>query len=267
MRSHRAKRGLIIPLLIIIVAVILIVSLGDSGSDTTYSATNFGPHGVSLLYDTLQHIGHPVRTSRTPIDEYTPFNDIYIVIRTNLGNPHIHRNAVYAILDWVQAGGRLIYLEDNTTRAGTVMDNVLQYQLPYFSLGGYFRHYRVGMGEIVTGRAQDVANERLMYEPLAGEIIHSTLIRWGGAEHIVFAQYYNYHIQATDAEKTFFETLPLIIQLVIFQLIIATFTTVCYVGRRFGKPIPMYEEIEREENEFVRAQARLYWKTRKNKGD
>jgi hypothetical protein len=38
-----------------------------------------------------------------------------------------------------------------------------------------------------------------------------------------------------------------------------------HVGKRFGKPVPAYEETEREENEQVRALARLYNKTDRRK--
>jgi len=51
-------------------------------------------------------------------------------------------------------------------------------------------------------------------------------------------------------------------QLFTYQLAIIAALIIWRLGKRFGEPIPFYEEIEREENEHIKALANLYQKSR-----
>lgn len=210
---------------------------------TSFSSSEYG---VSLLYDTLRHMRYPVGILYRPVTENVSVGDAVIIIQPT--NPRPNDAMAADILSWVRRGGRLIYLENSRP---TVMDRALMGE-DYVAFGS-LRWYRVGMGEVVTGRANTVANVNLMEDPAYGEGLVYVLSGWDPGR-IYFAEYYH-GFRRSDST---FNQMPMWLQLVAFQIIIAVVALVWHLGKRFGSPIPLYEEIEREENEQVLTLARLY---------
>ena len=210
---------------------------------TSFSNRNYG---VSLLHDTLQHMQHPIGILYRPIGETVSVNNAVFIIQPT--NPRPNSEITENILNWVRRGGRLIYLDN---RQPTVIDRALGNE--YHATFGSMRIYRLGMGEVMTGRADTVVNVNLMENPIYGNGIAYILTRWN-PDRIYFAEYYHGYRGATGA----FRQLPLWVQLVVIQMVIGTVALVWHLGKRFGVPIPLYEEIEREENEQVLVLARLY---------
>jgi len=210
-----------------------------------YTMFSTGEHGVSLLHDTLTHMRFPVGILYRPVSR-AGLNDAVFVIQPT--NPRIGADGAEEILSWVRRGGRLIFLEN---RQPTVIDRALEHEI-YMPFGS-LRVYQHGMGEIVTGRADSVANVNLLGDTFYGQAFAYILAGWN-PERIYFAEYYHGHRQ----EQSAFQQMPPWLRLAAFQIIIAAAAFVWHYGKRFGRPVPLYEETERGENEQVLTLARLY---------
>ena len=210
---------------------------------TMFSSSEYG---VSLLYDTLRHMRYPMGILYRPVNTSVSVSDVVFIIQPT--NPRPNDAMAADILAWVRLGGRLIYLENSQP---TIIDRVLSGES--YAAFGSLRWYRVGMGEVVTGRANAVANINLMTDSSYGEGIANILASWN-PDRIYFAEYYHGFHQSDSA----FRQMPVWLQLAIFQVLLAALALIWHIGRRFGNPIPLYEEIEREENEQLFNLARLY---------
>jgi len=237
---------------ILVVLAIGIAYFFDTGDGTPYTSSSTGELGASLLYDTLRHMGYGVRVSYRPLTTEISANDVFIIIQPR--TPQVCHCMAEEMREWVRGGGRLIYLCNKDTHF-----------TPYGHDIGDFRLNRLGKGEIISGRATPVTNRSLMDDYTAGEAIQTTLKRWNAEReigNIFFAEYYH----GFRTPETFVGRLPLVIRLLLAQMIILAIISVWYLGKRFGNPVPYYEEVEREENEYVRALAKLYMVSKKGDG-
>jgi len=242
----RWKKLLLI--LIVLGAALFLYFQHTDGVGPPYAPFTTAEMGTSLLYETLERMGYPVHTVRTPLTRYADLRYVYVIIQPF--NPAVTQEMAEDMLDWVRRGGRLIFLH---SRYPTVVDGLLPGNQGRQMNG--FVYYEEGRGSVLTGNAIAVTNETLAFGNAAGgHVLHQVLSTWD-AERIVFSIYY----QGFHAPQTFFSQLPLVLRLVIIQLGIAVLVLLWHFGKRFGKPIPVYTEIEREENEQVRALARLYY--------
>ncbi|MCL2841498.1 MAG: DUF4350 domain-containing protein [Defluviitaleaceae bacterium] len=240
-----------IPLMLIVVAAILVMLFLGRGDGAAYTVGNTADDGVSLLFDTLQHMNYPVSIERNPLDTRASTNDVFLIIQPAIP---LTNAMLTEMLEWVERGGRLIFLQN-----WPVTDIEHLIDTPWQSIGG-FRLYQLGYGEVLTGGSFSLTNQPLMNNPESGRLIHATLYRWN-ADRIIFAEYYH----GFYLEPNFIGSLPLIIRLLLLQILFASIMLVWHLGKRFGKPMPYYEAVEREENEYVRALARLYMKTGKRR--
>jgi hypothetical protein len=240
-------------LLIVFVAFALVILLvwGVRETDAPdYTMFSTGKNGVSLLYDTLKHLGYPVAAGQNPVNENAYVNDVFIIIKPN--NPRVDAEAAERMLAWVRKGGRLIYLDGEFPNA---LDRALEKINIQPVLTGEMHFYILGMGEIFTGNADFILNTRILNETKHGQFIEFVLYEWN-APTVWFAEYYHGYRKP----ENFYSHLPDVVKLALFQLVIITCAVVWHLGKRFGKPQTYYEEIEREENEHVKALANLYWK-------
>ena len=235
-----------LPLFVIAIALFIIAQVGrPRHGGPIYHAGTTGQMGTSLLYDTLRHLDHSTVQRSRPISSSTRLDHVYVIVQP-LSNV-LTRAAAQDILAWVESGGRLILLSNQMTHV----------HLPLTagqSLGNLTLHHH-GHGEILTGRSIPATNAYLMNDPTAGRIIHAVLTRWEPTS-IVFTEYYRNPVQSQGMLSTF----PLIVRLILLQAVITAIVLILYSGRRWGNAIPVYEEIERDENEYVHALARLYMK-------
>ena len=240
---------IIVPALIVIIAAIVLHVFNGNHDGDSFAVNTTGERGASLLYDTLRHMGYPARVSRRPINMGAA-NHMYILIQPHLS--HFDDAKLEAVFDWINSGGQLIFLHNNPM---TVFDAAIPARGAAF---GSLTVYEIGQGILVRGRADQLLNINLMDEADPGVRIEAVL-RSQNAQRVVFAEYY----QTPLAADTFFNSLPPIIRLIMVQLGLLAAIVIWYVGKRFGNPIPYYQEQEREENEHVHALARLYMKTRR----
>lgn len=252
------KAAVAIPVLIIVIAFVLTYFI-DTGDRAAYSSFSTGGHGTSLLFDTLRYMDYPVRTSLKPLTAQTDTDNVYIIIQPR--TPPVTLEMADEMLEWVRRGGRLVFL--CRFHPATIIDRALN--MPGRYIGENFLLYQYGYGKIITGRASIITNNFLMKNYSYGQIIQTTLDRWNAertTENIFFAEYYH----GFHTPQTFVGRVPLVMRLMLLQMVILSIIGLWHLGKRFGNPVPYYEEVEREENEYICALARLYMENDKRKG-
>ena len=239
----------ILPAIIVVIALAISV-LFNTGDDTPFTSSGTGERGASLLFDTLAHMGYGVRAGYRPLTTSISSEDVFVIIQPRM--PRICHCMAEEMLLWVENGGRLVFLcDDHPRTAVNLAENTSGRNV------GDFRLYRHGYGEIITGNATPITNIRLMENAAPGEAIQTTLSRWNSEREIrsiFFAEYYH----GFHSPETFIGRMPVLMRLMFTQMIFFAIVAIWHLGKRFGNPVPFYEEIEREENEHVRALARLY---------
>ena len=236
-------------IIIVLAAAVFLVLQVDNGDGPPYSPFLTDEPGTSLLYDTLQHMGYPVRIGYAPLTRARNTDHVHVIIQPF--NPNITTEMAQEMLAWVYGGGRLLFLHNNLLNA---LNQLLPDSATYTIHG--LDHHRHGAGTVVIGRAQNVTNRMLVDNAAPGAAIHEIIAEWN-ADRVYFMVYYH----GFHPTETMFSELPLVIRLILIQLGIALLMLLWHMGKRFGRAIPTYEETEREENEQVRALARLYMKT------
>ena len=239
----------IIPLVIVLAAAVFLLVMGGNDGPP-YVSNSRGDWGASVLYDTLGLLGFNVGRSQRPLTTRTSLGDAYIILSPR--SPFVNDEMAGVMLEWVYMGGRLIYL-DNFPTFERLIDGVGEHMFG-FTL---FRH---GQGEVLTGPASYVANRSLAENSESGHGVFLTLSRWD-ADRVRFADYYH----GFHAETTLVGNLPFVVQLFLMQSVIFAIAIIWYLGKRFGAVVPYYRIIEREENEYLRSVARLYFLTKKKK--
>jgi len=255
----RFKLKTFIYIAIVLIAAFIITRFINSGNNRWYTATSTGDMGASLFYDTLRHMGYPARIGRQPLTPDSNLQNVYILVQPH--TPHVSREMAEEMVEWVRRGGRLVFLHTSHSSILNIVGTegeTIYYHRPLGRTRGYqWSLHQVGNGEIIIGSPRPLLNAALVERPYPGTILESHLRRWQG-EQIIFAEYY----LGFANQETFIGSLPFIVQLVLAQLVITFIILIWHLGKRFGNPVPYYEEEEREENEHVRALAKLYMKTK-----
>ena len=206
-----------------------------------------------MLYDTLDALGYPVSRSFIRLETGVSVNDIYVLIEPNY--LYFTDEDFDNTLEWVFRGGRLIILE---SAEFSVTDYWLSYSIddPGVTSHGYTL-YSYGLGEIITGDADMLLNKPLMENSKYGAEFSELLERWN-ISNICFSESIHGFINTGNA---WYRT-PEVLKILTYQLIIIAALIIWHFGKRFGKPVPYYEEAEREENEHIKALANIYHKAR-----
>jgi len=247
---HKRGRTLLLVFIVLAAAVFLFARADTDGPP--YAPFSTATLGTSVFFDTLRHMGYPVRIHYAPLTTRTDTAHVIVIIQPF--NPAVSPEMAEEMLAWVYAGGRLIFLHNAQP---SPIDLLLQ-DRDNVTSGGFF-FYRVGAGEVITGRAHPLTNQRLLNDSTPGAVLQEIIAQWD-ATRIYFTAYYH----GMHPPDTLFAQLPVGVRLVIVQLGLAALMLIWCLGKRFGKPVPAYEEVEREENEQVRALARLYMKIGRN---
>ncbi|MCL2564763.1 MAG: hypothetical protein FWE24_02995 [Defluviitaleaceae bacterium] len=250
MRKINLRRIIFIAVL---VAAVLILSQRfnffeglDFPSYTTFSTRE---EGAALIYDTLSIMGYPVRRDTMFISAGRPTNNVQIVIAPMIFDDELREK----MIDWVIHGGQLLFFDTVTGAnagrrllSGVTIDGVTPVQ------GGVL--YRIGLGTLFVGDASRITNISLLEnDGEYGQLIVNLL------NTMDFVRiYFNEAYHGYNQNRTFFEILPLPLRLMGVQIGLIALVVVLYSGRRFGKVAAYYEEVEREENEYVFTLSNLY---------
>lgn len=243
-------------------AIVVLAALGvsyflDTGDGTPFSVRSTGERGASLIFDTLRNMGYPVRRSYRPLTADSDTENVYVVIQPH--SPHVNTSLANEMLEWVYDGGRLVFL--CRTHPRSAIDR--EFNASGTPVGP-FTLYTHGAGAVLTGSSAHVENGVLMENHTNGQRIQRVLADWNAEREfaaIFFAEYYH----GFHTPQNLVGRMPLVLRLILLQMVFLSIVGIWFFGKRFGNPVPYYEEIEREENEYVRALARLYSQIRRKK--
>jgi len=193
-------------------------------------------------------MGYTISRSFRPLDPNASIFETHVLV-----SPSVFNNAnLYNALDWVFKGGRLVYL-DSENSLNAIDDRISSITNSAGITSHGYTLYRHGLGEIITGDAYPLLNRALMEDSSSGAIFVNLLEQWG-TTYISFNESVHGFLESGNA---WFHT-PEAIRLFTYQLLIIAALMVWQLGKRFGKPVPYYEEVEREENEHLKALANIY---------
>jgi len=239
----------IFPIIVVVLAAVVLFVFDNNDSDCpAYVSFSTGERGASLFFDTLRHMGYPVRQGTSPVYRFASTQDAYIIIEPS--SPRVDMRIAEEMITWATMGGKLVFLQNDLTYFELLLDGGIVYS--------NLTIYEVGQGMIITGRTREITNRGLIDNARTGTALHSFITHWD-VDNIWFADYYH----GFGARSNLFTRLPAVVQLVFVQMILVGVILVWHLGKRFGNAVPYYEETEREENEHVHALVRLYMKARK----
>jgi len=244
----KKRRKIFIPIIAVVfvaLSVLIITVLDLTPEKPNYTIFNYRQTGTSLLFDTLNEMGYSVLPEYEMINENSEIYTPRIVI---MPNPNYYLGTD-VLAEYVYNGGRVIYLPNRpdvmTYHISTKGANVI-YEKDEFILFEY------GLGEILVG-PQMVTNEILLTNKTAGYYIADTLDYWQARNVLI-----NEAVHGYLSEPDFWSAIPVYIKNAIYQFLIMAALIVLYLGKRFGRAVPYYEEIERGENEYLIALANVY---------
>lgn len=205
----------------------------------SYTVNNKSRDGYSVFYETLKELGHPVERTMTPIQGQS-FQTVQIV--SEGGSFNINSNE---IKEWVKEGGNIVYL----TYKGVAFFETAS--VP--ERKGAVTIYNFGEGKIIVGDALALTNNALLKDKDKAYEIYKEIS--GLVRPIYFNEGYIY---SQENKLSLWDYIPMDIKFIIYQLLLVLAAFFYYKGKRFGKPVPLYEEEERSENEYVYSAASLY---------
>ncbi len=245
------KRDIVI--FIIIIPIFLWLSLNFSANKNNksipYSILNKGSIGISIMYEAMKELDYPVKLTLERI-ENNNYDEVQIVITPiNNEKPDINNEN---IKNWIGEGGKLIFLsnewEDIEPDYGEEIDAFYSVNEKKSAVFNYEE------GAFLIGDSDLITNKTLAKDTDGAYWILEEIDEWS-YKTIGFNEFYQY---SKGENRSLWGDIPKGIKLMIYQLAFLILAIIFYKGRRFGKPIPFYEEVERTENEYVLSVASLY---------
>lgn len=245
------KENLIILLVFFPVLLWLTLTFTDDNEKSfkPYTVFNKGEKGVSVTYEALKELGYTANLILTEVESQA-IGSAQIVIepkrpyKVDLNNENIK--------NWIRGGGVLIYLIPNWDEMrfnyGTEIDS--------YTLNGdkHAKAYSYDKGLLVIGNP-DIINNKTLTINTEGAYWLLTQINKMDINNISFNEFYHYF---EGQKPSLWRDIPAGIKLTIYQVIIVIAIVIYYYGKRFGKVIPLYEEVERVENEYIYSAASLF---------
>ncbi|MFL0248444.1 hypothetical protein [Candidatus Clostridium stratigraminis] len=205
-----------------------------------FSIENKSNEGCSIFYETLKNLKLPVDRSISTV-EIQDINSIQIVVPG--GSFDINSSK---IKNWVYNGGVLVSLS-----SGNI--HILDYGLLPKIKGG-MNIYSYGKGTIIGADINAITNKTLLSNTDGAYELLAEMGSYNKAK-IYFNESYLF---SQNNNMSLWDYMPLWSKFIVYQLIIALIAFFYYKGKRFGRPLPFYEETERSENEYLHSAAALY---------
>jgi hypothetical protein len=216
------------------------ISIRVEGRLPAYSVINKSRQGCSVFYEALKKLKYSVDRSLIPIEGHD-VNTVQIAAEGKILN--IEDKEISA---WVEKGGTLIYLTNSP------LDSVIDQLAP--EIKGSFNKYKKGKGQIIVYSASHFTNKALT-ENTSGAYELIKVIEEHEYKNIYFNES---HLYSASNKQGLWDSIPLEIKYILYQLLIVIGAFFYYKGKRFGKAVPLYEEEERNENEYLYSAAALY---------
>lgn len=206
----------------------------------SYSVINKSKDGFSVFYETLKELKYPVNRSLKALP-----SENEKTIQITVSGSGFNVNDI-KVRNWIGAGGTLIYLTNEKH------PNIEYKVTP--KVQGSVLLYKYQKGMLAVANADGLTNIKLTedrhnaYELL--EIIDKYRDR-----NIYFNEA---HLYMDTGSTSLWDALPAEYKYVAYQLLMVLAAYFYYRSKRFGKPVPLYEEVERTENEYLYSAASLY---------
>ncbi|NMM66018.1 DUF4350 domain-containing protein [Clostridium sp. P21] len=205
----------------------------------SYSVENKSKMGYNVFFQALKELNVPVYRTLNSVEDHDNSN-IQIVVQG--GNFNIND---VKIKRWVNNGGVLVYLRSENSSLTEYGRNP--------KIKGKMKVYKYNKGTIITLNASYLTNETLTKD--TGKA-YELLKEIDDYKHKKI--YFNEANLFSADKKSLWDCIPMEIKYIIYQFVIILAAFFYYKGKRFGKVIPLYEEEEREENEYLYSAASLY---------
>ena len=204
------------------------------------SVLNKTVSGYSVFFDVLMELDFPVSRTLQPVNALES-GCIQMVVQA--GSFDIDDSGVEA---WLKSGGILIYFTD-----GDYLPELFD-TAP--EINGPLKIYRVSPGTAVVADASRFTNKALV-DGSNDAYVLAGFIAKSAPKKIYFNEAAMY---TGEGRQTLWSYTPKEIKFILFQLLLALGVFLYQKGKRFGKPVPLYEEAERSENEYLFSVASLY---------
>ena len=205
-----------------------------------YSVANKSRMGYSVFYEALKELNYPVERTLKQVDEYQT-NSVQIIPPG--GKFDINKDDVKK---WVEKGGILVYLTPETV-------DYIEYATSVKATGD-IKLYTYNKGRIINADADFMTNKTLLNDTSKAYELLKEISKLS-YEKLYFNESYLFSPAST---KSLWDTTPMGIKYIIYQMLIALGAFFYYKGKRFGKTIPLHAEVERSENEYLYSAASLY---------
>jgi hypothetical protein len=240
----RVKKNRELVILIILIAIFLFgafyISSRMENQLPQFSIENKSSTGCSIFYEALKKLKLPVERTIKGVQEQD-VDSIQFVVPG--GSFDINSNEVK---NWVKKGGVLVSLS-----SGNI--HVIDYGLPE-KIKGSLSLYNYGNGTIIASDINNITNKTLMDKTNSAYELLSEMGSYD-KKNIYFNETYLF---SQSSNKNLWDYMPLWAKFVAYQFILVLAVYFYYKGRRFGKAIPLYEEVERTENEYLYSASSLY---------
>ncbi|MDP4091642.1 MAG: DUF4350 domain-containing protein [Bacillota bacterium] len=238
----RINRDLVAFFILITLFLGLAFYLSNSrgSKEPDYTVGNKTRTGLSIFFETLKELRYPVERTIEPIEEQNT-DSIQIVVSG--GNFDVNDSR---IKEWVAQGGTLIYLVEGGY-------GYVGYGEPEDTAPGLVE-YSYEKGNVIMSDVRKLANSAIIKDKdYAYELLMSMKIQNHGA------LYFNErHFTVQAEEKSLWGYMTMEDKFIVYQLLLALMAFFIFKGRRFGKPIPLYDEVERDGNEYLYSVSALY---------
>lgn len=205
-----------------------------------FSIENKSSTGCSIFYEALKNLKLPAERTIKGVQEQDT-DSIQIVVPGESFD--INSNEVK---NWVKKGGVLVSLSPSNI-------HVIDYGLPP-KIKGSLSLYKYGKGTIIASDINNITNKTLMDKTNSAYELLSEMGSYD-KKNIYFNETYLF---SQSSNKNLWDFMPLWAKFVAYQFILVLAAYFYYKGRRFGKVIPFYEEVERTENEYLYSASSLY---------
>ncbi|MBF8983193.1 hypothetical protein IZY60_06565 [Lutibacter sp. B2] len=241
------KRDVII--LIILIPIFLWISLNFSSKSEDnlkpYTVLNNKTKGFSVMYETMKELNYPTELSIKKVQNRS-VDTVQIISQEEKSTNFDVNNT--DIKNWIEKGGNIIYLSPDWK------DTKVKYGKKIASYNKEATVFSCEKGKIVVGNTDLLINKTLVENTDGAYWILEQMGQWK-YEHIEFNEYYHY---AAKEKPSLWKDTPRGIKLIVCQLLLLIICIIIYKGKRFGKVVLLYEEVERSENEQLLSVASLY---------
>ncbi|MBL4936553.1 DUF4350 domain-containing protein [Clostridium sp. YIM B02515] len=205
-----------------------------------YSVINKSSLGSSVFYEAMKKLNMPVERVLKPVEEQD-YSTIQIVVpggKFDINSP--------SIKSWVNKGGVLVRLA-----AGNI--HMVDYGVNP-DIRGNITVYNYGKGAVITSDAAYITNKALLENTSNAYSLLSEVSNFNNRK-IYFNET---NLFQAAVKVSLWDFIPLWGRFLIFQFVLCLAAFFYYKGKRFGRPIALYEEVERSENEYLFSASALY---------